>query len=400
MAAPPVCGALRRNHDTGSVLINKIQFIQTLAGCTVYDVLDLPMYKTQAEHAANYALLVAELSIPSCTCAFKAASLAAVNAAWGMISTSALRLAYDNAINAILPPIRNYLGTVGVFPSIQGVMERRYPDFMEYPGKTPNPGYPMNHPLCPFFKGVQHSPATSFIIQQRSMRLQWRREEYSFWFALSMSMYRNERIWPELKYKVWVYLDSVLQRPTEPRYEFYWSLINYSWTSRYPFGSLLNQLVDDLLGPYEIESVTPEMWQIVADALEIELMVIIAHVPEGRRPALKTIVSRGSPKHPQFFLLLEEDGEYRAVLPFVDFPAEYRFTGHLPLYHTNSAGTEKAINKRDAEQEASDIRRSPLVVIDEWGLPTHLDAPQGQPPDPPEGIDQHTPLLPWPPVNA
>lgn len=232
-----------------------------------------------------------------------------------MISTPALRLAYDNAINAIPPPITNYAGTIGAFPSVAGIPERRYPDFMQYPGTTPNPGYPMNHPLCPFFRGVQHSPATSFVMQQRSMTLLWRREENSFWFALSMSLYRNERIWPELKYKVWVYLDSVLQRATEPRYQVYWSLVNYSLTSRFPFGSLLNQLIDDLPGPYLVEPVTPEMWQIVADALKIELMVIIAHVPAGRKPAHKTIVSRGNPKHPQFFLLLEEDGEYRAVLP-------------------------------------------------------------------------------------
>lgn len=95
-----------------------------------------------------------------------------------------------------------------------------------------------------------------------------------------------------------------------------------------------------------------------------------------------------------------EREEALTILPSsVDFPAEYRFTGHLPPEHTNPARTLRALNSRTAAQEASDIRRCPLLIIDGWGLPTHVDPPRGQPANAPQGIAQHTPLMPWPPAN-
>ncbi|KAK0123464.1 hypothetical protein ONS96_010447 [Cadophora gregata f. sp. sojae] len=398
MAAAVSCGEQSRNHGTGSLLIARIQFVQTLPLFTAYDVLDLPMYKTHAEHATNHALLVAELSLPACTCANRATSLTAVNVAWARIATPALKIAYDNTIDAVPPLVTPYVFQVGAFPSTNGEWERRYPDHMGYPGRTPNPGFPMNHPLCPFFKGVHFSPGTSFIKQPRSRTLLFRRIESSFWFALSMSMYPSEAVWPELKYRVGVYLNSVIASPAEPRFEYYWSLLNFAFNTRFPYGNLLQQVISDLQGPYEVEPVTPELWQIVADAFQIELMVIIAHVPRGRRPAHKTIVPRGSPKHRQVYLYLEEDGEYRSVVPFVDNPAEYRFTGHLPPSYTNSPRDGDVINTRDAAQEASDLRRCPLLVTNEWGLPVHLDPPRGHPAVPLRGIEISSPQLPYPPL--
>ncbi|KAL2061518.1 hypothetical protein VTL71DRAFT_6895 [Oculimacula yallundae] len=400
-----------RNHEARSNLIIEIESVQTKLGFTAYDVLRLPMYKTQAEHAINHANLVVELSLPACTCVGKGIALvgkssaimismecskiAAVNTAWGSISTPLLRRAYDALIDTP-PPLKGFYTITRDYPSFLGAGDIRSANF---PAVLPNPGYALDHPFSVYFNGVEYCPETYFAKCPRSSRLYHRHQEYSFWFAVAYSIDDTELTWANHKVEVETYMISTMTRQAEPRFSAYWSLFGYQ-LNKYPLsGDLTSQVEPDGTihrvvvpgSPYRPEIVSPELWQMVADALKIELIIIMAHIPVARvgRRAYKTVVSRGDHRNPQVFLFLEEDGEYRCVVPFVDRPAEWRFTGHIPPHHNTPTRRPRAValnTARVAALRESNLRRCPFIETDDWGIPTHLDQPAGGPPIVPVAI--------------
>jgi hypothetical protein len=92
--------------------------------------------------------------------------------------------------------------------------------------------------------------------------------------------------------------------------------------------SLQAQLNPDAPGvPSPIHDVTPELWQMVADAFAIELIVVFDAVMLNRR---RLTLARGDHNARQIFLLLEEDGAYRPLEPTVRDPPDWRYTEHMP----------------------------------------------------------------------
>lgn len=142
--------------------------------------------------------------------------------------------------------------------------------------------FPIGHPLTSIFNGVEHYPQTEFVKLERSMSLLHRRQEYSFWYAISMVMYDDHRYWAEIKETVFAHTASIIRRAGEPRCEAYMAATKYASETRFPYGHFRDQLEADSQiqgAPYMVCPVGPEIWQFVADSLKIELLVIIAHVP-------------------------------------------------------------------------------------------------------------------------
>ncbi|KAK0118120.1 hypothetical protein ONS95_012425 [Cadophora gregata] len=375
MAACPV-----GNHGNGRMLISDLMFASGQAGSTVYDALMLPMYKSHEDHQRNHDLLAEELAAGTgCTCASRANALTAVTNAFNQINTPALKLIHDNQINATVPGVLPVPVQVGVFPSIVGE-------------PLVNTEFPITHGLTNVFTGVEYYTRTEFVKMDRTQTLLPRNMEYSFWYALSMAMYDDEMFWAGLKETVCTHTFSIFTSPAEPRHDVYQALIAYAARTRFPFGRIGEQVEPDARlpgSPYTLEPPGPEIWQFVADALKIELLVIIAHIPATRNPRArhKTVVPRGEHNNKQILLLLEEDGEYRAVRPKVDHPTSWHFEKHMPPHYAGPMTRPQHL-ARPAVIERSNLRRCPLVEIDEWGIPKHLDKAAGTPEAIPQGIRQ------------
>lgn len=89
------------------------------------------------------------------------------------------------------------------------------------------------------------------------------------------------------------------------------------------------------------------------------------------------MVPRGEHNRQQVILLLEEDGEYRGVRACVDTTSSWHFNKHMPAHHSEPPKSMKQFNERAETLRISGLRRNPLVEIDHWGIPTHLDQPPG-----------------------
>jgi hypothetical protein len=131
--------------------------------------------------------------------------------------------------------------------------------------------------------------------------------------------------------------------------------------------SLQAQLNRDVAGviPSPIVDVTNELWQVIADAWGIELIVVFNDVIVGRR---KMVVARGDHNARQLFLLLEADGEYRPLIPAVSDSSGWRYMEHMPA---------KLKRKRPTVQDfvTSAEYRSPIYQLDARGYRLTPTAP-------------------------
>lgn len=234
--------------------------------------------------------------------------------------------------------------------------------------------------------------------------------ENTFWHALSLALFRHEKFCAGVKAGAASYYVRTSQpgaggvaHPRVPHY----NALDASGQARgaaaaaaapvHPVSTWQQQLAPHGAAPGGVvHRTSSELWQLVADAFDIELLVIIAQpMADGQ----KLIVPRGQHNKRQVFLLLETDGEYRAVEPASRDPFSFRFEWFKDVEHSvpprfgaQAANWALAIN--DADE-----KRSPFTIVDNWerpvgvrpfmdgGVPVAAIAPAYVPPfGPPDAI--------------
>ncbi|CZS92432.1 uncharacterized protein RAG0_02932 [Rhynchosporium agropyri] len=404
MAACPIVHHAVR----GSSIIREIMNVQLLPGFTIYDILRLPMYETYDRHVSNEADLSTELALPGCTCPNQAVCIAAVNAAWALISAdAATKNAYDLALNAILPPLATSIP--------QGELAiRTRPRKMR-----PRDGVPYDSRRSREFAFVAYWPRGIW-------RKLWpnglmnRRIETSFWTAISRGMTGDERHWAEIKALCeaeWLFIMAPTPpfTPIHPRKGEWGSLDNAATErglvarglapagpiiqSRIPSFPIAEQLAADIdvsgqPGVYQGHHVTSEAWPIVADALRIEIIMITEEGFGG--DGHRGLVPRGYHGNQQVFIWMGGNGEYFAVEPIVDDPEDFRYTKHLlSSMPSNLPGRITKTSTPAERKDHSNKLRCPLVATDVWDVPRWLgDYKHRFPTIAPVGITNITPAIP------
>ncbi|PVH73502.1 hypothetical protein DL98DRAFT_607288 [Cadophora sp. DSE1049] len=325
-----------RGHVAGRHIIREIMRVQGIPQFPAYDVLRLPMYKTWEQHEDNHDLLAAELAGIGCTCPNRANALA------GEINKSPLLISISDIFKLV-------------------------------PVQTP---FDFNHPasrVLPHNRLRQARPINTTAIPSNRI----------FILVCPLNgLYDDESFWAEIKDTVCVHSVSILGRPADPRNLAYYSIMCDGVAAGRP--SAIEQFSEDQandpenvppLRLFTLASAGPEMWQYVADTLKIELLVIIACIPpkRNRYRKFKTVVPRGDHNHKQGILLFERDGEYRAIRPLVDNPAQWRFENHMLDRHPKPAESVAQLNAWDAELLESNLRRFPLVEMTDHAIPRHID---------------------------
>ncbi|KAE8442519.1 hypothetical protein EG329_003300 [Mollisiaceae sp. DMI_Dod_QoI] len=323
----------------------------------IYILLRIPIYKPWAEQVAHVNAVNREFA--GCTC--QGAIIAhfswrIIGAGAGPAAVAGTKANYDvRELNfAVNPP------PIFPLPALKDIVFRS------------------QGPWGPFF------PEDTFDFVKTRTFQRWRKIapltfycmhiENSFWHALSIALYTDEKYWAEIKAGVDAYYNRVLITPGHLRVADYAALDAYAIARgafaggaapAQPVSSFAQQLAPHV-PPAPPHHVSSELWQVVADAFDIELLVIIAQpIPDGQ----KLIVPRGQHNRRQVFLLLETDGEYRAAQPESRDPCSYRFEWFkdlehniLPLDAAQGASWAVAIN-------ISDEKRSPFTIVDNWQRP-------------------------------
>ncbi|KAF8861084.1 hypothetical protein BDZ45DRAFT_687906 [Acephala macrosclerotiorum] len=333
----------------------------------VYGILRMPIYKTFVQHVANRNAVIAEFA--GCGCPGAMAAWANFNIAWATINAG------PGAAVAPLPGTKNFtdLFQLGPFNIPPPFAPLAAPDLL-----TRDTGA-----WGPYF-----APDTFDFVKSRTNQV-WRKlnpkvfypkyKHNSFWHALSLATMHDEKYWADIKAGVGNYVSDVIGLGAlHPRAADYMNLGAYSRVRGaavgaaapvHPVDPLGTQLMPDVgpLGLVVGARASSELWQLVADALRIELLVIIAQPLPG--DPQKLIVPRGQHNAKQVFLYLETDGEYRAVEPASRDPGSYRFEWFKDVEHN--------IPPRNAGQAANwalainlaDEKRSPFTIVDNWERP-------------------------------
>ena len=143
-----------------------------------------------------------------------------------------------------------------------------------------------------------------------------------------------------------------------------------------PVGTLPQQLSPDgppCPGPVPVKhiwDVTPELWQIVADAYTVELVIVSGHKTAGRYGKYP-VFTRGSHNDHQVMMLCDYDGAYEALTPLTPDPASWRYVAHMP------GNGKTPLAPTQAQVARSDLIRTPYLLLDEHGL--HGIPPAGIP---------------------
>lgn len=216
--------------------------------------------------------------------------------------------------------------------------------------------------------------------------------ENTFWHALSLAIHGHEQHWASVKSEVHTFYTAVMAAgaagAAHPRLADY-ILLGTTATLKaapanmnVPVGTFLQQ-VSPQPGPggdpVPKHAVSAELWQVVADALDIELCVIIDQAIPNDMFGQKLMVARGNHNSKQIFLLLENDGEYRAVTPADSRnPHNYRFEWMKDVEHNITAQDNIQQTRWDDAVEVADEKNSPFTVVDLWqrplGIP-HMPTP-------------------------
>ncbi|CZR62659.1 uncharacterized protein PAC_12556 [Phialocephala subalpina] len=335
----------------------------------IYPILRMPVYKTYAQHAANRTAINAEFAV--CGCQGAIAAWARFNIAWATINggPGPALIGGTKAFNDAFE-----LGPANVPPVFAGL-----------PGEPPLIHRTVGN-WGPFFP-----PDTFDFVKSRTHQI-WRKlnpisfypkhMHNSFWHALSFAIWQDEKYWAQIKARVARYAQEILTPPwgpgVHPRAVDYQNLNAYALVRAaavgaaapmYPVAHLHNQLAPDggLLGAVLGDRASSELWQIVADALRIELLVIIAQ-PLPTDPQ-KLIVPRGQHNAKQVFLYLEIDGEYRAAEPASRDPGSYRFEWFKDVEHNIPARTAAQALTWAVKIDLADEKRSPFTIVDTWERP-------------------------------
>ncbi|KAE9370600.1 hypothetical protein N431DRAFT_426963 [Stipitochalara longipes BDJ] len=179
-------------------------------------------------------------------------------------------------------------------------------------------------------------------------------------------MGRHHSRWAETKAGTsWYYNDVTRARAggvRHPRERLYDDLDQAAITRNAP--SVLLQLAPAAVGPVQVPffDVESELYQIVADAWGLELIVVFDAVREQRR---RLTLVRGDHNARQIFLLREADGSYTPLQPAVRDPADWRYSFHIP--------TKRKSMPNVGEWQESARFRSPYYQL---GANGHLRRPR------------------------
>lgn len=190
--------------------------------------------------------------------------------------------------------------------------------------------------------------------------------------------------------------------PVHPRRQVYRALLNYAFARNLrvnpqipPVRSFNEQLSIDApppsLGeegpvPRPIGHVSPECWQIVADAWRIELFIISERDIGSPRARHFPVVSRGDHNARQVFLWRDVDGAYTCIEPKVLDPQTWRYNFHIPKIPSKATTAEirRSGRKRSPFHQLDDNGDEviPLAAIphpiagqgyDVWDVPVHIN---------------------------
>jgi hypothetical protein len=200
--------------------------------------------------------------------------------------------------------------------------------------------------------------------------------ENTFWHALSLGMYGHEKHWANIKAAVFAFYTTVIAAgANHPRFTPYNDLetaqfVKGANNNGNGFMSTFLQQVSPQFGAgdgVQHHGVSAELWQVVADALDIELNVIIDQPIPGDMLAQRLMISRGNHNSRRIFLFLEFDSEYRAVISADSRnPHNYRFEKMKDVEHNIQPYLPgQGLNWANTI-ERTDLRKSPFTLLDLW----------------------------------
>lgn len=221
--------------------------------------------------------------------------------------------------------------------------------------------------------GVQGMPSVIFRIH-KPIRMPIQTHP-SFWASLAYGFQGDVKFWGSIKVSTLNYWNSVMSNPEHPRFAGYEIMQNYGVS----MGDTVMQ--EQLQNEHDV---TPELWQVVADTFDIELLTIIntpyspptsikhysSNKPSSSKPARQTliVVPRGAHNKRQIFILFNPaTRDYEAVFPVRNNYHDWRYEKHMPADRV-LAPKGDAVEKAKKEKSDSDTKRCPFLKRDEKGV--------------------------------
>jgi hypothetical protein len=180
--------------------------------------------------------------------------------------------------------------------------------------------------------------------------------------------------WGEIKAGTNNYYTQVAANPAHPRNMPY-TILNAGIGAR----PAPNPNIAAQLAAAPTAEVAVELYQVIADAWRIELIVIQENA--GNVGGTKTVIPTGDHNSRQIFLLAKQHGDWVALEPPFPGMDQFRYSWHMPFVYNSSPPNNPQLLRLAAELAASNLQRCPFMDAAGLPMPGYVLPPGG--PEPP-----------------